>query len=259
MTTIDTGKRRWASKNPDVLREDLLSGLTVALGADLAGHATEVDSIVAGLESFDDSQEALPEVLRRFGPGIFGGVSRHQIATKPSLLGPSETLTRRGALPMPATVSATSAGRRTSSTRTTGRTRTARCSTSTASTSTCPHDTMSFHIALTGHRPHLLGGHDMSAPYYLRLRETLERAITGALDAYEHVTLHSGLALGADTVWSHAILTQTAVQPDRVAFVSEVPFPGQAFAVRLGGRDLGIRTSGECACRDRSHPRARRY
>jgi uncharacterized phage-like protein YoqJ len=45
---------------------------------------------------------------------------------------------------------------------------------------------------------------------------------------HEHVTLHSGLALGADTVWSHAILAQKASHPDRVALVCEVPFPGQA-------------------------------
>ncbi|WP_433673831.1 SLOG family protein [Microbacterium gorillae] len=81
----------------------------------------------------------------------------------------------------------------------------------------------SFHMSLTGHRPNKLDGYDLSTPFYDLLRQTLRTAITGALDVHEHVTLHSGLALGADTVWSTMILEARAAHPGRVAFVAEVP------------------------------------
>lgn len=45
---------------------------------------------------------------------------------------------------------------------------------------------------------------------------------------YETVICHSGLALGADTVWSIAILNKREKYPNRVKFHAEIPFMGQA-------------------------------
>lgn len=83
-------------------------------------------------------------------------------------------------------------------------------------------------IALTGHRPTKLAGYDRSAPFYRRLQDELLRVSLRALhSSAEPLTLHSGMALGADTVWAEAILTLREVYPDRVRFTAHVPFPGQ--------------------------------
>lgn len=98
MTLTAPRTERVFSKDPEILREDLLAGLTVALGDDLPSRITEVDSIVADLASFDDSQEALRAVLRTFGPVVFGAVALHQLDEHTSLMGQAETLTRRDSL-----------------------------------------------------------------------------------------------------------------------------------------------------------------
>lgn len=83
-------------------------------------------------------------------------------------------------------------------------------------------------IALTGHRPTKLAGYDLSHPFYRRLQDELLRVALRALHgSNETLTLHSGMALGADTVWAEAIITLKGVYPDRVRFVAHVPFPGQ--------------------------------
>jgi uncharacterized phage-like protein YoqJ len=86
----------------------------------------------------------------------------------------------------------------------------------------------SFHVALSGHRPGKLDGYDLSTPFYTTLREWLEHIIETGLVLHEHLTLHSGLALGADTVWSQAILAMRARFPNRISFVAEVPLMTQA-------------------------------
>lgn len=86
----------------------------------------------------------------------------------------------------------------------------------------------SVHVSLTGHRPHKLAGYDLSDPFYVRLQARLERIIVNGLEHHPHLTLHSGLALGADTVWSKAILAQREIQPDRITFVAEVPVMSQS-------------------------------
>lgn len=83
--------------------------------------------------------------------------------------------------------------------------------------------TDSFHIALTGHRPAALAGYDLSHPFYTVLRTWLEEIIAGGLSIHPHLTLHSGMALGADTVWAQAIVRQKALHPDRISFVAEIP------------------------------------
>lgn len=86
----------------------------------------------------------------------------------------------------------------------------------------------SYHIALTGHRPARLAGYNLQAPFYKRLRSHLDQMIAGGLETHEHLTLHSGLALGADSLWSHAILDAKQQHPDRIDFIAEVPFMAQS-------------------------------
>jgi uncharacterized phage-like protein YoqJ len=86
----------------------------------------------------------------------------------------------------------------------------------------------SFHVALTGHRPNKLAGYDLSTPFYVALQEWLEHIIKTGLAQHPHLTLHSGLALGADTVWSQAILAMRERFPGRIAFVAEVPLMTQS-------------------------------
>lgn len=61
-------------------------------------------------------------------------------------------------------------------------------------------------ISLTGHRPDKLAGYNLNDPFYDRLRRRLIRIIERSLDNYEIVECHSGMALGADTVWAQAIV-----------------------------------------------------
>jgi hypothetical protein len=95
------------------------------------------------------------------------------------------------------------------------------------------------HIALTGHRPvargenRLFGGYGEynkrdTSPYYQRMRETLRGMVDDLLESHEHLTLHSGMALGVDTVWAEVILEARQDHPDRIAFTADVPTLSQA-------------------------------
>lgn len=83
-------------------------------------------------------------------------------------------------------------------------------------------------IALNGHRPTKLDGYDLSTPFYARLRAELMRIATDAVtDDKGMVSLHSGMALGVDTVWAEVICAVRRDFPDRVRFVAHVPTPQQ--------------------------------
>lgn len=84
-----------------------------------------------------------------------------------------------------------------------------------------------IHIALTGHRPQKLGGWDIDTPAYLTLQKDLERIIDEYIAHDTVVHCHSGLALGADTVWSKAILSARKHYPNNVKFHAEIPMPEQ--------------------------------
>ena len=87
-----------------------------------------------------------------------------------------------------------------------------------------------IHIALTGHRPQKLAGFDLSHPGYRALQDGLEAYIEKNLAVYDTVVGHSGLALGADTVWSKAILAMRDKYPGRVFFHAEIPMMEQSEA-----------------------------
>src|SRR6218665_203059 len=83
-------------------------------------------------------------------------------------------------------------------------------------------------IALTGHRPTKLDGYDRTTPFYRRLQEELLRIALRALHASKEILeLHSGTALGGDTVWAEAISMLKQRYPDRGRSVAHVPMPGQ--------------------------------
>lgn len=78
-------------------------------------------------------------------------------------------------------------------------------------------------IALTGHRPPKLAGYNLNVPYYDVLSAKLRALVEDALEHAEHVELHSGMALGADTVWAKVILQLKVDYPGRVTFVADIP------------------------------------
>jgi len=89
---------------------------------------------------------------------------------------------------------------------------------------------LTHHLALTGHRPNKLGGYDITTPGYLALQKALEAGILKRINARPDHTIvcHSGLALGADTIWSKAILAVRDQYPERVRFIAHVPMMQQS-------------------------------
>lgn len=90
--------------------------------------------------------------------------------------------------------------------------------------------TNTIHIALTGHRPNKLGGYDLTKPGYADLQADLEQYIRFQLQSHDVVWGHSGLALGADTIWTKAILAMKKEFPGRVFFHAEIPMNQQPTA-----------------------------
>lgn len=84
-----------------------------------------------------------------------------------------------------------------------------------------------IHIALTGHRPTKLGGYNLERPGYKKLQAHLEQYIRFQLQNHDFVVCHSGLALGADSIWSKAAFAVKEQYPDRVFFHAEIPMPEQ--------------------------------
>ena len=79
-------------------------------------------------------------------------------------------------------------------------------------------------ISLTGHRPNKLAGYKLTNNFYTRLRKRLIRIIERSLENYQVVECHSGMALGADTVWAQAIIDcRHRFGKDRVRLVADIP------------------------------------
>lgn len=84
-------------------------------------------------------------------------------------------------------------------------------------------------LSLTGHRPDKLAGYNLNVPFYDRLRHRLIRIIERSLDKYELVECHSGMALGADTVWAQAIVEcQQKYGTNRIRFIADIPDMNQS-------------------------------
>lgn len=86
-----------------------------------------------------------------------------------------------------------------------------------------------YHIALTGHRPQKLAGYDRNHPFYQRLRQLLMGIIEDYLGKYDKVICHSGMALGADTIWAEAIanMRYRYRQNQRVELIAHIPCNNQ--------------------------------
>lgn len=87
-----------------------------------------------------------------------------------------------------------------------------------------------FHVvlSLTGHRPDKLAGYDLDQDFYDRLRLKLVSIIEEFLSSYRTVECHSGMALGADTIWAQAILECKSRYGERVTFVADIPDQNQS-------------------------------
>lgn len=81
------------SRDVQHIRADLASSLYFALGRDrsMADTVTAM-AIAASVNSFDDSQQCLLDVLDTFGPTVFGHVTLFHLHNKTSLMGQSELL-----------------------------------------------------------------------------------------------------------------------------------------------------------------------
>lgn len=84
-----------------------------------------------------------------------------------------------------------------------------------------------IHLTLTGHRPNKLAGYDLKHQSYKKLQKDLEVIIENKLKKFNIVWCHSGLALGADTIWSKAILKMKEKYPTHIFFHAEIPMVSQ--------------------------------
>lgn len=84
-------------------------------------------------------------------------------------------------------------------------------------------------ISLTGHRPDKLDGYELhGSMFYKQLFIDLCNCIDYLIDKYNTIECHSGMALGADTIWAYSILYMKNKYPNRIIFVADVPFTKQS-------------------------------
>ena len=83
-------------------------------------------------------------------------------------------------------------------------------------------------ISLTGHRPPRLAGYNLHQDYYRRLHVRLRDILVGYLQEVDHLECHSGMALGADTIWAQVIQDVKEDYPGRITFVADIPDNAQA-------------------------------
>lgn len=77
--------------------------------------------------------------------------------------------------------------------------------------------------------PDALWGYRLSSIKYQVLKNKLKDIVERALKKYTHIELHSGLALGADTLWANLILELQAIYgEDAISFVADIPSQNQA-------------------------------
>lgn len=82
-------------------------------------------------------------------------------------------------------------------------------------------------ISLTGHRPDNLFGYG-DHPAYAQLATKLYEIGHKALNTYEFLECHSGMALGADMIWAETIVKLKKDFPNRVTFIADIPSDNQS-------------------------------
>lgn len=96
-----------------------------------------------------------------------------------------------------------------------------------------------FKIALTGHRPNKLGGYNLRKPDYQILRQKLAEEIINKSMIYSHIICHSGMALGADTIWALAINdVRSILDNHQIEFIADIPCPEQTRLWRQNDQQL---------------------
>lgn len=84
-----------------------------------------------------------------------------------------------------------------------------------------------LHVALTRHRPSKLGGYNLNTEAYTKLKEDLKQYLRFQLKTNDVVVGHTGMALGADTIWGLALLETKQQFPSRIKIHAEIPFMEQ--------------------------------
>lgn len=86
------------------------------------------------------------------------------------------------------------------------------------------------HISLTGHRPNKLAGYDLRKPFYYQLHKKLLHIVKKIVqdNPDKIIWLHSGMALGADTVWGFVAKTAKKEYPNQIKFYAEIPVLSQS-------------------------------
>lgn len=82
---------------------------------------------------------------------------------------------------------------------------------------------MPYTICLTGHRPNRLDGYNINTPYYRKMSSFLDKLVDENVLEHGSVTLRSGMALGADTIWAMCIIDAKKRHPGKVTFIADVP------------------------------------
>lgn len=97
--------------------------------------------------------------------------------------------------------------------------------------------TTTINIALTGHRPDKLDGYSLNTEFYKKMRHQLMSIIVQNLEQYDTVICHTGMALGADTIWAEAIANMKHKFGDRVQFIAHIPCKNQTIKWRKSSVD----------------------
>lgn len=82
-------------------------------------------------------------------------------------------------------------------------------------------------ISLTGHRPKELFGYNINSKDYDSIRNCLAIILKKYIDEYDEVTCHTGMALGADTLWADVSLFAKARWPEKIKVWADIPHPKQ--------------------------------
>ena len=98
---------------------------------------------------------------------------------------------------------------------------------------------MSYHISVTGHRPdRLVGGYELDSESNIILFTELYKILRFNLQDKGHITVHSGMALGVDTIFALAAIQLKDEFPTKVKIVAEIPCRGQEARWPLESREL---------------------